>query len=1250
MNEKVVGSAPRENQEPALKLEALLDSFTFDPQSPIESELLQRALFVARSLQTRAKDLQSSQERRQQAELDQMIRNPHDKVTLTQMTDRAFRSNIPERSVEQLIHILDVQGIPRFFSPMERTLLRGFQSFGAYLPGVAAPLVKEKMQKETANVILPGELENLASHLDHRRSQGLRMNVNFLGEAILSEEEAKNRLRAYLQALQVEETEVMSVKISTLYSQISPLGREHTLSILSDRLEMLYRDAYKQKFERKNGEVVSKFIYLDMEEYRDLDLTCEVFMDTLSRPGLEKVQAGIVLQAYIPESFSYQQRLTEWALKRISSGGAPITIRIVKGANMEMERVEASIRGWPQAPFKQKIDTDANYKRMVEYALTAQNLNAVRVGIATHNLFEAAFAIALAHERKVMNFVQFEMLEGMANPQRRALFELTQNLLLYAPACKKEDFINAIGYLIRRLDENTGPENFLTHAFKVQVGSKEWRQLEESFVASFESQVEYPEAQPARRQQDRRREGYQSQLKSSDLKDFDNEPDTDFSLPHNVEWVENLLQEWELKFDSLETVQSGSFDRSLQIPLVVNGEEIFEGRGLSFSLDPSRPKACVAVFRKASSNDVERAIAAAHLDEDGWSSLQPEQRLAVFKRVAEHLREARGDLIGLAVAEGGKIITEADAEISEAIDFVEFYASSALEWYSRKKVKVSPRGIVAVISPWNFPIAIPCGGIASALAAGNRVILKPSSDTIALAYKVCECFWNAGVSRSTLQFLPCSGSREGQQLVTHDQVDTVILTGGTETALTLLNAKPNMRLLAETGGKNATVVTGLADRDQAIKNVLHSAFSHSGQKCSATSLLLLEREIFEDEDFKKSLCDAVKSLSVGSAWKLHTKMGPLIHPPRGDLEKGLKELEQGESWAVLPQHDEENLALWSPAVKWGVQSDSFTHTTELFGPVLGVMVFDHLDQAIERVNSTGFGLTSGLETLDDREQEIWKEGISAGNLYINRPTTGAIVLRQPFGGLGKSAFGPGIKAGGPNYVAQLLRFEDETTPSVSSSDEFIEDGFVRELFDSLISFEGSTEDFKRNIIRLRAAYLSYQDYYQKEFSKKHDSFLLVGQDNFRYYKPVTFLRIRVENGDTFFDVFARVLAAKLSGCRITISYSANTQIEFDALEILEELTLDWAAAVEFVVEDHHELARIVSERQTDRVRFSSSKSVPRVVQEAVQSTGVYLADQPVVSDGRVELLSYFIEQSLSYDYHRYGNLGERSEEKRRDVL
>ena len=262
------------------------------------------AVEIAKALLIRSHELQSPQERRQQAELARMISHPDDKATLVEMTDQAFRTHSPARVADQLTHILDVQGIPRFFSPLEQTMLRGFQTFGGYLPGVAVPLVKDRMRQETANVILPAEEQPLREHLDARQRSGLRMNVNFLGEALLGEKEAGRRLQHYLHALQIPEISCISVKLSTIFSQVSTIARGETIRVVSDALELLYRAATRETFVAADGRSRSKFVYLDMEEYRDLHLTAEAFKSALDRPGMNRVRAGIALQAYIPDSYA----------------------------------------------------------------------------------------------------------------------------------------------------------------------------------------------------------------------------------------------------------------------------------------------------------------------------------------------------------------------------------------------------------------------------------------------------------------------------------------------------------------------------------------------------------------------------------------------------------------------------------------------------------------------------------------------------------------------------------------------------------------------------------------------------------------------------------------------------------------------------------------------------------------------------------------------------------------------------------
>lgn len=1209
----------------AAVLDDLLGHFTPDPAAP-QAPAVQKALHLARRLQERARTLQTPSERRQQAELDRMIRTPSDKATLAMMTDQAFRTRDAARAVEHLTHILDVQGIPRFFGAIDRTLMKGFQSFGGYLPGVALPLVRDHMQKETANVILPGEPELLVRHLAERRAEGVRMNVNFLGEAILSEAEAERRLQQVLQGLQWDELEVVSIKISTIYSQISPLAREHTIAVLCDRLERLYRTAERARFTRPDGSIVSKFVYLDMEEYRDKDLTAAAFMRTLDRTGLQQVRAGIALQSYIPDSHATLLAIQDWARRRVTAGGGRITIRLVKGANMEAERAESAVRGWPQAPYRSKLETDANYKRMLHALLEPENLAAMDVGVASHNLFDLAYGLVLAHERGALDHVQFEMLEGMANAQRRALFELSRNVLLYAPACRREHFINAIGYLIRRLDENTGPENFLRHAFRIEVDSPEWRHLEQGFLASFDAIASSSTA--PRRVQDRNHPPEMPAAVDTSWQRLCNEPDTDFALPQNGVWAEAIIARW----------QARCGEHAAEVPLVVAGDEILSGRAVRECLDPSRPGVVVARYRQASEADVDRAVECARADPDGWRTRSAQHRFDVLGRVAQEIRIARGELMGAALADGGKTLPESDPEVSEAIDFCEFYRDSARWWQSLPTLRARPKGVVVVVPPWNFPVAIPCGGIAAALAAGNTVILKPASDTVLVAWELCQCFWRAGVPRQVLQFLPCAGGQQGRRLVNHPGVDAVILTGGTDTALAMLADRPHLDLYAETGGKDATIVTALSDRDLAIKHILQSAFGHSGQKCSATSLLLLQAEVYDDPEFRRALCEAAQSLAVGSAWDPATKMGPLIRPPSGDLETALEVLEPGEEWALMPQPAAGNRHLWTPGIKYGVQPGSFTHLTEFFGPVLAVMRFATLREAIDLVNQTGFGLTSGLESLDKREWETWQRGIRAGNLYINRPTTGAIVLRQPFGGMGKSGFGPGMKAGGPNYVAQFMDFEE--TGQVGQGDVTLPP--TLSALDAGLGVDALADD-----ARLAAAIRSYQCAWEEEFAHEHDHFRLVGQDNVRRYLPIGRVCVRVHPDDSAFEIAARACAAHVAGCRVVVSTPPG--LDSPAVQRLDALTGSWAAAIEFVEESDATLAQSIREAQRDRVRYAAPERVPDEVQAAGHAAHGCIVSRTVSAEGRLELLWYLREQSLSVDYHRYGNLGMRADEQRAAV-
>ena len=428
------------------------------------------------------------------------------------------------------------------------------------------------------------------------------MNVNFLGEAILGEEEARQRLLINLQALQWPEIEVISVKISTLYSQISALARDLTVAVLCERLELLYRTAARLSFTRADGTVVPKFVYLDMEEYRDMGLTAEAFMRTLERPGLENVAAGIVLQAYIPDSFRYQQEINHWARRRLRGGRSPVTLRVVKGANMEMERSRppsGAGRRRPTPQVRDRRQLPSHGRR----GMKPENIAAVRLGLASHNLFDLAYGLVQARRNGLLDKVQFEMLEGMANPSA------PRALRMHAERAALRTGVPEGGlYLCHRLPDSATrrehrpgelpPLRLSHHGRTARLAASG-----DGLRCSLRGARRVSDA--PRRTQNRQLPPNPSAAVARGWQCLVNEPDTDFSLPHNSDWAKQIVARWEPRHG----------EKAAEIPLVLAGEEILDGRPVRDCLDPSRPGVVVGRYRQAGSEDVDRAVQTAAADD-----------------------------------------------------------------------------------------------------------------------------------------------------------------------------------------------------------------------------------------------------------------------------------------------------------------------------------------------------------------------------------------------------------------------------------------------------------------------------------------------------------------------------------------------------------------------------------------------------------------------------------------------------------
>lgn len=1178
------------------------------------SSFIAKVVQRAEQWQRHTSDHLSEKELEFHKKMSKLLAREQDKALLIQLLDRCFRSKNQKKIADQIYHLLSRYGIATFFTSKERMLVRLFMLVGKYIPEVSIPQVISRLKQETADVIVPGESDPLYAYLKKSKESGVETNVNFIGEAILGEREAANRLEQYLKALAHPYVETVSVKISTIYSQVNALAFEQTLEVLEERLSKLFKTAAQHQVITSDGKSRSKLVNLDMEEYKDLELTMTAFMTTLDKPEFKSVYAGIVLQAYLPDSYYWQQRLTEWAMRRVANGGSPVKLRIVKGANLEMELTEASSFMWPCTVFPEKEMSDAGFKRMVLYGLEPDHIQAVRVGVASHNLFDLAFAYEVSFANKVFDYVLFEMLEGMADATVKAVQKDGGKILLYAPVVKQDEFINAIAYLVRRLDENTGPDNFLRKAFNLKVGSADWKALQNQFINSIELLDELPST--PYRKQNRGQEDFS--IDQAQVRDyFINEPDTDWVLPANRRWANELLKAHQNR---------GAIEK---IPLAVGGKFIFKDREIREVEDKSAPQngpwAQVAL---ANAEDVQLAVQTAREDPDGWRMRTLEQRREILAKVANEFRRNRGVLIATACAEVGKLFTESDVEVSEAVDFVEYYPWSLDKLDKRPNLNFVGLGAGVVISPWNFPLAIPTGGIAAALSAGNTVILKPAPAALVCAYEICRCFWKAGISQNTLQLLPAKLNVLGDHLIDPSQVDFTIFTGSTDAAFSIKRKFPDLNLYAETGGKNAMIVTAMADRDQVIKDVVYSAFGNSGQKCSATSLLILEAELYDDPAFKAALKDAVTSLKVGSAWDFSTKVGPMARKPEDKLKKGMELLEEGEEWLVQPKIDKHNPYLVYPGVKWGGKPGGFTHLTELFGPVLTVLRAKNLDHAIELANQVDYGLTSGLQSLDEREQRVWLERIQAGNLYINRPTTGAIVQRQPFGGVKHSSVGPGIKAGGQNYVTQFTELTEIGGPEIGDKASPV----TEILLELEYMFRDSFGNDLRKILRANWSYLHEQE---AHFHAGQDPSRIRGEQNVVRYRPFKEVLVRVSEHDSLFEIIARILAVQVTGARVILSWTPAA--------VSADIQMARSVVAKFLNEkatqhDHTDEELIELLPKVERMRFSKPGRVPDALRAKAAELNIHIADEAVRMEGRMELVQYHQEQTVSNRYHRYGNI------------
>jgi RHH-type transcriptional regulator, proline utilization regulon repressor / proline dehydrogenase / delta 1-pyrroline-5-carboxylate dehydrogenase len=865
----------------------------------------------------------------------------------------------------------------------------------------AAATITKAVETLAYKYIAGSNITEVIKTIERLRKSGMTYTIDLLGEAVITEQEAADYLQNYLDLIeqltqkaqswerqegidlaQGEEISPVqvSVKLTAFYSQFDPLNPVGSKEKVGDRLRILLRKA---------GELGAA-IHFDMEQYRYKALTLQILKELLMEDEFRsRTDLGITLQAYLRDSYQDLQGIIAWAKER----GNPLTVRLVKGAYWDQETIKSLQNHWSQPVYNQKAATDINFERMTQLLL--ENHEYLYAAIGSHNVRSQAVACAIAETLKIPpRRFEMQVLYGMGDKLAQALVKRGHRVRVYAPY---GNLLPGMAYLIRRLLENTANSSFVRQ-------NDESKPIEELIAPPVVDDINGKD-KPA--------------IAPTDNTQFIYAPDTDYA-------------DQDLRFKAEKALAQVKQELGKTYQPLINGEYVATDNYLN-SVNPSRSQELVGKVGQICLQQAEQAMAAAKAAFTSWKKTPVTERANILRKAGDLMEQRRHELNAWICLEVGKIIPQADGEVSEAIDFCRYYAAEMERLESGTNYDLAgennryfyqPKGIAVVIAPWNFPLAIATGMTVAALVTGNCTLLKPAATSSVIAAKLTEILVAAGIPAGVFQYVPGKGSEIGTYLVEHKDTHVIAFTGSREVGCQIYadaaklqpGQKHLKRVIAEMGGKNAIIIDESADLDQAVAGVVQSAFGYSGQKCSACSRVIVATPVHDT--FLTRLVEATKSLNLGAADDPTVQMASVIDQTARDriLEYVAQGQEQSELALSMPIP--EGGYYISPTIFKGVKPDHPLAQEEIFGPVLAVMKADNFDQALEIANSTDYALTGGLYSRTPQHIEQAAREFEVGNLYINRNITGAIVARQPFGGFKLS--GVGSKAGGPDYLLQFL--------------------------------------------------------------------------------------------------------------------------------------------------------------------------------------------------------------------------------------
>ncbi|GAA1493297.1 proline dehydrogenase family protein [Curtobacterium herbarum] len=1121
--------------------------------------------------------------------------------------DKVIRPDDPKVAARNLEKAS--RDVPDFLAWYLRGAVTVGGGFATMAPWAVIPSARRVLRRLAGHLVVDAPPARLGAALGKVARPGTRIDVLPLGPTVFGPAESDRRLAWITDLVGRDDVPAVSFAVADVVPPTAPWALEDATAQAVDRLAPVFHAA------DAGGSTVTLLV----DGPDDLDLTVAVLRTLLDQDAFAHTTAGITLPASLPDSLGVLAALTEWATARRFRGGAPIRVRLVDGAHLAEERADALVHGRPSALFASRTQIDAALLRLLDAALTPEHTDAVRIALAGLDPVLLAAARVLAEGRGVTDALEVEMLLGTTGTVLDAVRADVGTVTLLTPVVHPDEFDAAIPYLARRLREGAAA----TPAAADDDARADAVQRAHTRLAAAVAALDGP-APTTLRPQDRR-----VPLGAPAIRPVHPPAvDTDAGVDANRQWAADLLR---------------------RVPRSQLGTATIRGARVT-----DRPR-------------LERTIARTAQAGVNWGRQDPQDRAELLDLVAHELETRRADLVEVVVAETAMTLTEADRQVSGAVDAAHHAADRARHLVDVTAATFVPPRLTVVVAPWNSPLTTPADGVLSALAAGSGVVLKPSPLAKRSGAVLADVFWNAGVPHSMLQLVDLDVSELGRDLVAHPAVDRVLLTGSPDTARSFRWWRAGLPLLADTGAVSAAVVTAAADVDQAVRDVVASAFTQSGQAAAAISLVVLVGSVGEDgvdSRFLRQLADATRALRAAWPTDPAAQVGPLVVEPTGAARAALTELAPGESWLVEPRMLDESGRLWSPGVRVGVRPGSAATHPEAGVPVLGVVHVETLEQAIAIQNGGDHGLVEALHTLDVDEVALWTDRVDAGTLVVNRATTDTTVVRQPAGGWGSSSVGPGAKRGGPDSVAMLGHWE----PVPRTVHKSIQLHGLPPRITALIEASRSGLSFEE-FDQVRAGAISDAQAREERFGRSRDTADLGVERNVLRYRPQSVV-VRQSEGVSTGDLIRTLATATAARAHVLLSTARALPGPLTQLLASGRSPLD---VVDHLVETDDEFLARAASGALLREQWSGGTAEPQDAIDMVLSQGfeprphsafggpgsrirllggdplaleealgagidTAIHDAPVVEAGVVEMAHYLREQTVVVTAHRHGDL------------